>query len=319
MPWLLERLYTHQQLPTARFAFQGTVNWMRALALLVGAGLFKSDALRDKYSRTEKRTPNEEADTLAFSYLLMALHNASSLAKHTELDEPYSCVRSGIVSWYYSIYYASKAMIAAATGADPQTHADTAKVFQSDLVDRNLIVNPFQYSIKNLTTANVDLVVTNLRGTNPFDLNTLPTNATEALGAVLSYLKGTAEYRQEEIEERLKESTQFKDLGVVNFRTKDARALRDGKLSPAYVNFLVEAFRYRGKANYRDAIYLSYGADYTPALTQFSQDLDTVARAFLNMSSHYIARRVARGNWKSFTEDIIANSHFGLPIDLSVV
>ncbi|WP_020183559.1 hypothetical protein [Methylotenera sp. 1P/1] len=318
MSWLIDRLYDQYELPIARFAFQGTTNWMRALAILVDTNAFENNSLRAFYAGQARRAPNEEADTLAFECLLMALHNAASLAKLSDLDEPYSCVRSAIVSWYYSIYYASKAMIAATNGADPQSHSDTAKMFQSAIVDRGFVVSPFHFSIKDLTTANIDSQITRLRAGNNFDLNESPRNTAEALGGALSYLNGTAKYRQEEIEEKVRDTAQFRALGVTNFRTKAARALRDDKLSPAYVNFLLEAFRYRGKANYRDAIYLSYGADRTAALTQLTEDLATVSKAFINMSAHYISRRVVRGNWDSYADDINSNARFTLPIDLTL-
>ncbi|WP_036302937.1 hypothetical protein [Methylotenera sp. L2L1] len=318
MSWLIDRLYDQYELPDAKYAFQGTTYWMRALAILVNTNAFENPSLRAFYAGQNRRAPNEEADTLAFGCLLMALHNAASLAKLSDLDEPYSCVRSAIVSWYYSIYYASKAMIAATNGADPQSHSDTANIFQSEIVDRGLVVNPFQYSIKDLTPASIDDQITAIRMGNNFDLREAPRNTAEALGGALSYLKGTAKYKQVEIEDKVRESRSFRDLGVSNFRTNAAKELRDERLSPAFVNFLYEAFRYRGKANYRDAIYLSYGLDYTQALTQFTEDLASVSSAYVNMAAHYISRRVARGNWENFADDIIANARFPLPIDLTL-
>lgn len=319
MSWLLNRLYSHQDLPLPRFAFQGTINWMRALAILVDEGTFENTSLSRFYRATTRRAPTEEADTLALGHLLMALHNSSSLDKLAEQDEPYSCVRSAIITWYYALYNASKAMIAATCGADPQTHADTSRIFQTELVNRGLVVAPFDLSITDLTPANITAATSLLRAGNTHHLANLPTNQSEAFGAAVSYLKGTAEYRKEEIEERIKCSPDFRALGVSDFRTNAAKALRDSKLTPASVNFLVEAFRYRGKANYRDAFYLSCGPDYTDELSQFNTDLARVSAAFINMSSHYISRRVIRQNWRDFSSDITANARFPLPIDLTTI
>lgn len=319
MTWLLDRLFDHQHQPTPRFAFQGTVNWMRALSVLVNEGTSSHQRLREFYSHVQRRSPNEEADTLAFECMLMALHNVAALKKAEELNEPYSFVRSAIVAWYYAIYNASKSMIAAATGGDPQTHSKTGKIWQTEIAARNLAVPPFDLYFEDITPANIEVTIDNLRKGNLFDLNTTPTNHEQAVGAAISYLKGTAEYEKWSLEEEIRNSSEFKNHGYKDFRTKAARSLRDSKLSRAQVNFLVQAFRYRGKANYRDAIYLSYGSDNSAVLKIFSKDLANVACAFTVMAAHYVSRRCAKDNWSSFVKDLHANSKFGLPYDLSEI
>lgn len=318
MSWLLNRLIEQQELPNAAYAFQGTTNWMRALAVLTDYEGFDNPAMRQFYQQVQRRRPNEEADTSALNYLLMALHNLAALRAMTSLEEPYSCVRSGIIAWYYSVYYASKAMIAASSGSDPQTHTETAKIFQNELVTQGLLVTPFDYSIQDLRKPNVESVIQGLRAGNTYDLNTQPNNPTIAKGGVLSYLKGTAEYLQEELTLRVRATADFKALGVDDFRTKAARALRDARYSQAHVNFLLEAFRYRGKANYRDAIYLSYGVDRTATLNQFTEDLADVSECFTIMAFHYVSKRIIRDNWNSFVEDMVARARFPLPFDISL-
>jgi hypothetical protein len=317
--WLLNRLFDHQNQPTPRFAFQGTVNWMRALSILVDEGAFSHDSLRAFYRQIQRRQPNQEADTLTFGCLLMALHNVSSIQKAQELDEPYSFVRLTIVAWYYAIYYASKSMIAAATGSDPQTHSKTGKIWQTDIAPRRFAVAPFDFNFSNLTPANIEQTIAALRGENPYGLSATPTNREQAYGAAISYLKGTAEYKKERLEKEVKDGAEFKRQGFKDFKTKAARALRDEKLSSAQVNFLVQAHRYRGKANYRDAIYLSYGADNSEKLTVLIRDLAHVARAFTLMAAHYLSRRVSKDNWQNFINDVRANARFPLPYDLSEI
>lgn len=319
MTWLLDRLFDHQHQPTPRFAFQGTVNWMRALSVLVNEGTLSHERLREFYSQIQRRAPNEEADTLAFECMLMALHNVAALKKAEELNDPYSFVRSAIVAWYYAIYNASKSMIAAATGGDPQTHSKTGKIWQTEIAARNLAVPPFDLNFEDITPANIEVKIADLRNGNPYDLNTSPTNHEQAVGAAISYLKGTAEYEKLSLEEEIRNSSEFKKQGHKDFRTKAARTLRDAKLSRAQVNFLVQAFRYRGKANYRDAIYLSYGADNSATLTTFSKDLTNVAGAFTVMAAHYLSRRCAKNNWSLFVNDLRTNAKFSLPYDLSEI
>ena len=154
-------------------------------------------------------------------------------------------------------------MVAAASGGDPQTHAKSARIFHSDIIERGRAIYPFDLNVNGLAPLSVEGQIAALRDGNQFDLNTRPTTDAHAHGALCSYLKGTCEYRQLEVEGSVRKSREFRDLGVDNFRTRAARELRDVALNRESVNFLVQAFRYRGKVNYRDAIYLSYGDEIT--------------------------------------------------------
>jgi hypothetical protein len=158
-----------------------------------------------------------------------------------------------------------------------------------------------------------------LRGGNTHDLNSRPTNTDMANGALFSYLKGTAEYEQWRVEEMIKKSREYRQGGFTSFRTKAAKDLRDARLNPAHVNYLVQAFRYRGKANYRDAIYLSYGQDDSERLREFVSDLASVARAFSVMAAHYAANRVIQDDWAAFSADLKEHAKFELPFDLSEI
>jgi uncharacterized protein (UPF0332 family) len=248
----------------------------------------------------------------------MSLHNVSSLQRFKSLENHhYDVVRSAIVAWYYAIYYASKAMIAATSESDPQTHADTAKVWQNNIILRGYIIEPFNFSISDITTKNVDEIITNLRGSNNYDTSSIPTNSEEAKGGIFSYLNGTAKYVKWQTEERVKSSRDFKNLGVNNFRTKAAQELRDNKLQIGIVNFLTQAFRYRGKANYRDSIYLSYGDNREEEINILIQDLENIASKFLRMASVYTSKRVEQGTWNEFVDDIELNSQ--LTIDISIL
>ena len=316
--WLLNKLFTHGDQPKPRFAFQGTVNWMRGLAILT-EGDFSHNALRQFYKAVQRRRANEEADALAYECLTMSLHNVSAIDSMGEIENPYPIVRSAIIAWYYATYYAAKAMLAASSGADPQRHAAAGKIWQSGLVDSQLVKSPFDLSISDITPSHVQEVMSNLRGGNAHNLNLEPTNREMALGAATSYLKGTAEYEQWRLEEQVKDSATYKQGGFNSFRSNAAKALRDEKLRPAHVNFLVQAFRYRGKANYRDAIYLSYGRDDTDQVRQFVTDLRTVSCAFSLMAAHYVAKRVVRNDWASFVADITEHAKFDLPFELAEI
>jgi hypothetical protein len=315
--WLLERLYTHKDQPTARFAFQGSINWMRGLAILVDSEEFSDENLRNYYAGVQRRTVNQAADTLVFENVLMSYHHISALQKFNSLDgHHYDVVRSAIISWYYAVYYAAKAMIAATSESDPQTHAEAGKVWQNNIILRNLAVGAFGLSLTDITPSHTDQTIQTMRNGNRFDLNTYPTNTDEALGCIYSYLKGTAEYTRWQTEERIRQSREFKDLGVTDFRTKVAREMRDNKLRSGITNILTQAFRYRGKANYRDSIYLSYGEDRSQEIEVFLGDLQIISTNFLRMAAFYVSKRVENGTWDEFVADIGQNSKLAISVDL---
>jgi len=316
--WLLNKLFTQGDQPTPRFAFQGTVNWMRGLALQLEED-YSHASLRQFYRRVQRRQPNEEGDALAFESLTMSMHNVSSIDSMEQIENPYPIVRAAIIAWYYATHYAAKAMVAASSGADPQTHALTAKVWQSDIVDSGWVKGPFDLSITDITPTHVREVIGVLRDGNRHDLNTEPTDLEMAYGAIVSYLKGTAEYEQWRPEERVKTSTAYRNAGHTSFRSNAAKELRGAKLRPAHINYLVQAFRYRGKANYRDAIYLSYGSNNTERLRQFVSDLSSVSGNFSLMAAHFVARRVVRADWDAYVADIPQHAQFDLPYDLGEI
>jgi len=308
--WYLQKLYETTDQPTLRFAFQGTVNWMRGLAILTKEDTFTDIKIQDFYKDVKRRNKNNEADLMVFENILMAIHNLHSLKLiNTKIDNPYSIARTQIISWYYCIYYASSAMIGAQSGNMQETHAGTAKVWHKDIVEK-LTMSPFNLSLSTLVEKDFKRIIQMMRNGNSFDLNNYPTNEVEAFGALFSYLQGTASYKKWETEENIKGSKEFKELGVNNFRKKVAQELRDKKLEKGIVNFLVQAFRYRGKANYRDSVFLSYGDDRSEELKQFILDLDTVATAFLKMASTYAKARVHKADWDEFVADLESNLRF---------
>lgn len=291
---------------------------MRSMAILSECSISNA-TLRDFYQKVQRRTANVEGDILAYECLTMSLHNVSAISSMEEIENPYPIVRSAIIAWYYATYYAAKAMLAASSGTDPQTHAAAGKIFQSQLVDVQLVKPPFDLSIVDLRPARVEAAVGRLRKGNEHDLNQVPTDNEMALGAAYSYLNGTAEYERWRLEEHVKDSPAYKQGGFQSFRSKAAKTLRDAKLQPAHVNYLVQAFRYRGKANYRDAIYLSYGGDNAAQVRQFVTDLKSVSCAFSLMAAHYVSKRVIKTDWAIFVADIADHAKFDLTFDLSEI
>jgi hypothetical protein len=67
---------------------------------------------------------------------------------------------------------------------------------------------------------------------------------------------------------------------------------------------LHQASRYRGKANYRDAIYLAYGAFVPTLLSGFVGDMLVVLKAFAAMAGAYCSLRVGKAVWTDFVDDL---------------
>ena len=77
---LLERLFDAKDQPKPRFAFLGTVNWMRALSLLAdNNAAFKKEKIRTFYQRVQRRSKNVTADTVVLENMLLAYHNHVAL------------------------------------------------------------------------------------------------------------------------------------------------------------------------------------------------------------------------------------------------
>ena len=311
--WLLDRLFDSGDQRPPRFAVQSTLNWMRALAILVEDRGFTADDLSSHFAVVQRRAPNFVADTGVFEHLLMAQHNVAALQTFSsEPKSPYNVVRSAIVAWYYAIYESASAMTLASSGANAEQHRGTARIWHAEIIAQGLAPGPFGLHLDTLVPSEVKAQVEELRQGSQFELVDSPQSYSDALGAACGYISGTAEYEQRRVEEQIRNTQEFKSLNKDNFRTKAARQIRDQKLSTGYVNFLVQAFRYRGKANYRDSIYLSYGPNYEKAIRQFLSDLATVGSVFLKMANGYACRRVERGSWESFLSDLEQNSRLDI-------
>ncbi len=320
IPWLLGRLFCEKDYPTPRFAFQSCVNWMRALAIQANPASFTHQTCAAFYDSIARRAVSTEKDTLAFECLVMSAHHTAATRSLAVIPgNKYNECRAGIVSWYYAVYYSAKAMIAAASGDDPQTHAKTARIWQADIISHNYAMCPFNLTVTDLTSHSVDTAIDRFRNGIAHDVNTRPTTEDQAHGALCAYLKGTCAYRQGEVEKGVRNAREFKALGKKDFRTKAARELRDTALRRESVNFLVQASRYRGKANYRDAIYLSYGDDNSAILATFNNDLGIVATAFSMMAAHFVSRRVEAGTWTMFADDLHTLARFDLPYDFRCI
>ena len=298
--------------PEPRFALQGTVNWMHALALLAkDEGVDR--ALMQVFYRQVQRSSGltDAATNTVFEQLLMSLHHLSALHAMAKAGHDQDLARVGVMAWYYGIYCAASAMIAAKDGSQQQDHTSTATQWDRQIASVGLAVSPFAFRLTSLVKKDAAFEITVLRNGNRFSLPARPDNAADARGACISYLSRTRDYREWQICEELK-ARELSKLGLSDFRTKQAQQLRDSRCQGKSLGFLHQAFRYRGKANYRDALFLTYEAQVGTVIEGFISDMETVLNAFVIMAGAFCARRVDPGHWQAFLADL--NAHLGLAV-----
>jgi len=302
--------------PEPRFALQSTVNWMRAMTLIVQNQDINWNKMINLYENVQRKTDMEDrVSNTCFEQLLMSLHHLSAIEAMRKADDAINFSRIGIMTWYYGIYCAASAMIAANNGSQQKNHTKTARVWYELISSRGLAINPFDYRLSTLVKSEAEQQVDGFRNGSSFTIDKRPSTVAEAQGACASYLSGSRKYYEWIITEQLKSDREFINRGFQNFRTKEAQKLRDKKLESRTLCFLDIAFRYRGKANYRDALFLTYKQHSAIIRNEFIGDMYEVLKAFLIMSGAYCMRRIPKGLWKNYIEDLQENYMLGVMPD----
>lgn len=303
-------------IPDPAFSLPATLNWMRALAILVNDQSISPATMTGLCAGVSKATLSDKAVNTVYEQLLMSLHHLAALKAMASLPNQIDTARSAIVTWYYGVYHATSAMNAAQDGSSQETHAETANAWDRHFAGRPWIPSPFSYRVNTLVRKDVDAATSVLRGTNSHDLNYEPSDAVEAFGACMSYLKGSANWRADYIEDELKRK-ELKNLGLADFRTKRAKDIRDARLNGKAFGFVHQAFRYRGKANYREALFISYGSHVAGKLPKFQNDMASVLAGFLSMSGSFCGKRIGKDPWNTFYDDLTANTTLSAkPVDV---
>lgn len=306
--WLYERLKKENPGANPQFSFSATCNWLRAIALLCEINSFEKTKLSEFYKSVLRRTVNRTADTLVFEQAFMSFHNLAAL-EAIKINQDYHCnlVQSAIISWYYGIYFAASAMITACDGSYPQDHTSTANAWTQHFVITKKIFYPFNLYLPTLVKKEYKIEVEKLRQGNVASVQESPIDEVSAHSVCVSFLKGSADWYREKKQTEILGYKEFKSKGFTNFRKLEARKIRDDSLQKKEVSFLHQAFRFRGKANYRDAIYLSYGEKREQEITNLIEDLYITLHCFLSMASHYCSKRVEKQTWSQFSQDIENN------------
>ncbi|RUV81780.1 hypothetical protein EOA60_06960 [Mesorhizobium sp. M1A.F.Ca.IN.020.06.1.1] len=292
--------------PDARFALPSAIHWIRALAIASVASDVGFATASRFYASVQRRVMTDREINTVCEQMLFALHQIAALTAIELAPNKADVARIGIVAWYYGVYGAASAMIAAGDGSFPDTHAATAQQWDRQFAATGLVMPPFADRISNLTDAEVKRQLAVPRSRGKHSLTVKPVSDEQGWGCIAEYLAGTADWEQWNIRERVRASREFRDLGVDSFRTSAARRLRDAAYAKRSIAFLHQASRYRGKANYRDAIYLGYGKSVPKLLDTFVGDLTMVLRAFSCMAAGYCAARLGRKLWAEFIVDLEA-------------
>lgn len=291
-------------IPDVRFALPSTIHWVRALSLLLEDSNLNFAIAKAFYRNIQRRPMSNQQINTVCEQMLFALHQIAALAAIEGAENKADVARIGIVAWYYGIYGAASAMIAAGDGSFPDTHAATAQQWDRIFAANKLALSPFDDRISSLVDDEVRAQLEGPRARGKHSLTTKPESTKQAWGCIAEYLAGTANWEQWNIRERVRNSREFRELGTDNFRSGAARALRDSAYSKRSISFLHQASRYRGKANYRDAIYLGYGKSVPKLLENFIVDLRAVLTAFSVMAAGYCSARVGAEIWSAFLADL---------------
>lgn len=290
--------------PDPRFALPSTVNWMRALAILVEDREVNFKSASTFYKSIQRRTMADKEINTICEQLPFSLNQLAALRAMSSATNKADVARMAIVSWYYGVYASATAMNAGADGSFQETHMATAQQWDRQFASNRLVMEPFSDRLAKLDKATIDREMAGPRARGKHSLTTEPMTPSQARGCCAEYLSGTATWEQWNVRTRLKEHRDFKALGKDDFRSAPARELRDSWYERRSISFLHQASRYRGKANYRDSVYLAYGKSVPKTVEGLVDDLMAVLKGVCSMAGGYASVRLGRELWEAYLADI---------------
>ena len=298
--------------PEPQFALPATVNWIHALKLVAQAHNLTFLTASARYEGVAKRTMPEFEQNTIFEQLLLSLHHLSALNELRQVGRASDVGRVGILIWYYGLSNAATAMVAAQSGDFKEDHTGTARLWDEQISKPRFAMPPFDLRVSTLVEKKYKSEIEGYRAGRPTSLQSKPNDFDSSVDVLAGYLSGTAKWYAWSSTERVRSTSDFKDLGVNDFRSKRARDLRDASLEKKAVCFLHQAVRYRGKANYRDALFLAYGASANTIMADFADDLQFTLKSFLAMAGAFCRMKLGRDLWDIFVADVEKHRAFTL-------
>ncbi|CAN5469277.1 hypothetical protein BH10PSE1_BH10PSE1_16540 [soil metagenome] len=289
--------------PDPQFALPSTVNWMRSLALLVENDITFASS-KAHYAADGKRAMSAQVENTIFEQLFLGLHHLSALEQMVDPSRAADFSRVATLGWYYGISNAAAAMTAAQNGSFQADHSSTARMWDIEVAARGKALGAFGWRASSLVEKTYKAEMQSYRQGSSASLLSTPYTHADALGAATAYLSGSAKWYASYATDDLRNSAAFKALGVDNFMTKKAQNLRNEKLAQRRIGFIHQASRYRGKANYREALFLGYGSSTGTILSSLVQDQATVLRSFLQMAGAFSSRKLGKDLWQEFVADV---------------
>lgn len=307
--WLYKQIKNEDSKINPKFSMQSTLNWMNSLSFEVKHehGETIEEQIKSCKKLLSKTSNKQKIGNIVpiFEPMFHSITFSVALVSMSESNAYPWMFSNAIISWYYSVYNSFKAILASLDGRETDTHSGMIKALIGEGI-RSKLPHPFNMIAERKKGENYSVYFPNYIDfdrrksvlTSKFD-NTTDT----AKSMILEYLNGTTKFECTKVKNRIKND---KKLNIKDFRTEIAQQTRDNKLS-SEVNFLHCAFRYRGKANYRDSIFLSYGSNDLRLDDNFMKNLSTVANFILIFATIYIEKRIGKEKTKLFLDDIKNN------------
>lgn len=306
--WLYEQMKTKKKDINPMFSMQSTLNWMIALDFEIKSE--HGDTIEEQIESCRNifkhiKTRNGEMDlTPIFGPMFHSLTFSVNLISISNSECKPWMFPSAIIIWYYAIYNAFKSILASFDGRETDTHSSMIRSLD-DCGIRDKLPHPFNMIAKRVQDENYSVQLPSYPEIGQSISNALARsfdNTVEmARSMILEYLNGTCKYECDRIKDEILKKKKFD-----NFRTKIAREYRDSRLHEE-INFLNCAFRYRGKANYRDAIFLTYGDDDIRLNNTFINSLRNVSIFSFICAFTYAEKRIGKRKTNEFLEDIKNN------------
>jgi hypothetical protein len=302
MFWLYKQVLNEQQDREPLFAQQSTVNWMQALRHEIEAehGTCAEDQLKAcrLVLRGSRKTNPVPSLAGVFEPLYSGITNSMTLDRLSQAQTGLPWVRpSAIVTWYYAVYACTRAMFAAFGQPVGDNHSAAMKAYVSVLSPR--MPHPLNMRARHVKDEQYDgrLPTYPHAVSAKLSVNFTPSRDV-AQGMLLEYLSGNANWYADRTKQQILQGGKFRD-----FRSKVAREERNRRLQKE-IGFLHCAFRYRGKANYRDAIYLTYGMREPAAMLNFLEDLAATSKFFVVLALTFAEQHYSTTEVATFLSDV---------------
>lgn len=305
--WLFEKISADDNSRKPSFSVRGIDNWFRALRFEIESAHGTTvqqqvESCRNFHNQNkpQKTHPNLATSALFEQLFFSVLYCMTVDRFSSELSTTPWVRPTAIVDWYYAVYFSIRSVMPIFGHKVPEDHSGTANFAARTF--RTHLPYPFDMFARRREGENYDSFIGGIQ-TKHHDLNrTFEYKTSVTQGMLAQYLNGTAIWNVTKKKEKiLQENKTLKD-----FRSKTARQLRDKRLI-SEIGFLHCAYRQRTKANYRDAIYLSYHYGEEVGLEAFISNLSVSAKfASINAiacAEHYIGRNDIR----AFIDDLRVN------------